>query len=368
MKIAILTQPICNNYGGILQNYALQTILEREGHSVTTLNYPVVPVYSGSPVRHVLSTAKRILQKIGGNPKIIWVDIAKEARKQVELAHLQRQFLDERLHLKTINPPLTFDQVRDFGFDAYVVGSDQVWRPRYNHYIENMFLDFTEGSNVKRVAYAASLGTDKWEYSVEETERCAHWASYFNAISVREHSGIGLLKEHFNVDASHVLDPTLLLSKEDYLSICSREKYSGEEYIAIYVLDFSKEKLSLLNHISKELHCPLRFIGRFTRAGYPSVESWLDGIANAKYVVTDSYHGTVFSTIFEKQFVTLGNTARGNSRFESLFESLGIPSNRLTIEPSKIVSLLKTPLEFGPMLVRKKDMQNKSHLFLRDSL
>ncbi len=368
MRIAILTQPICNNYGGILQNYALQTVLERDGHSVTTLNYPVVPVYSGSPVRHVLSTAKRLLQKIGGDPKIIWVDIAKEARKQVELAHLQKLFIDERLHLKTINPPLTFDQVKDFGFDAYVVGSDQVWRPRYNHYIENMFLDFTEGSNVKRVAYAASLGTDKWEYSVEETERCARWASNFNAISVREHSGVGLLKEYLNVDASHVLDPTLLLSKEDYLSICSGGKYLGEEYIAVYVLDYSKEKISLLNEISRELHCPLRFIGRFTKSGYPSVESWLEGIARAKYVVTDSYHGTVFSAIFEKQFVTLGNLARGNSRFESLFESLGIPSNRLTIEPSKIESLLKTPLEYDSILARKNEMQNKSHFFLHNSL
>ena len=92
MNIAILTQPICNNYGGILQNYALQTVLERQGHTVTTLNFPVISGYSGSKVRHILSTCRRVLRKLNGDPAVVWVDLATEYRKQVELAHLQKIF------------------------------------------------------------------------------------------------------------------------------------------------------------------------------------------------------------------------------------------------------------------------------------
>lgn len=217
MNIAILTQPICNNYGGILQNYALQTVLERQGHTVTTLNFPVISGYSGSKVRHILSTCRRVLRKLNGDPAVVWVDLATEYRKQVELAHLQKIFLDNHQHLYTICPPITREQVEQFHFDAFVVGSDQVWRPRYNAYIPNLFLDFTEGMSVKRIAYAASFGTDQWEFSTEQTTISSFLAKKFDVVSVREASGIQLCKQNLGVDAIQVLDPTLLLSAEEYL-------------------------------------------------------------------------------------------------------------------------------------------------------
>ena len=142
MNVAILTQPICNNYGGILQNYALQTLLERNGHTVITLNYPVVGGYSGSSIRHILSICKRAIHKLTGHPEIVWIDLATESRKQVELAHLQKTFLDKHLHLFEIKAPITWEQLDGFNFDAFVVGSDQVWRPRYNRdHLANLFLD-----------------------------------------------------------------------------------------------------------------------------------------------------------------------------------------------------------------------------------
>lgn len=368
MNIAILTQPICNNYGGILQNYALQTVLERMGNTVTTLNYPISTKYSGSRIRHFLSTGKRLFQKIGGVPNIVWVDIAKEARKQVELAHLQKKFLDHYLHLQTIEPPIAKDQVAEMKFDAFVVGSDQVWRPRYNQYVENMFLDFTEGMDVRRIAYSASLGTDRWEFSPEQTEECAALVKHFNAISVRETSGIKLLKDHLGVDSVQVLDPTLLLNANDYLDLCNGKEYPAGDYIAVYVLDITKQKLDILNSISKQLNCPIHFIGQFTRKGYPSVESWLEGIANAKYVITDSFHGTVFSIIFGKQFVTLGNTVRGNDRFTSLFKLLSISDERSTSNYEMILNILIDPIDY--LSIRKVlDVQDeRAKQFLEKSL
>lgn len=365
MKIAILTQPICNNYGGILQNYALQTLLERNGHTVITLNYPVVGGYSGNPIRHLLSICKRAIHKITGHPEVVWVDLATESRKQIELAHLQKAFLDKYLHLFEIEEPITWEQIEGFNFDAFVVGSDQVWRPRYNRdHLANLFLDFAEGKNVKRIAYAASFGTDVWEFDASQTVQCAALAKQFDAISVREASGVSLCRNYLGVEASHVLDPTLMLDEDDYLSLCSGKEHPEGDYIAVYTLDYTKQKMALLNEVSRQLNCPLHYIGRFTKEGYPSIESWIEGIAHAKYVITDSFHGTVFSTIFQKQFVTLGNAARGNSRFDSLFATLGISKQRQCNDTESIVRLLKEDINYNNINKVKAENRKNSTKFL----
>lgn len=368
MKIAILTQPICNNYGGILQNYALQTLLERRGHTVTTLNYPVTCGYGGSSLRHLLSICKRTLHKCTGHPEVVWVDLATESRKQIELAHLQKKFIDKYLHLRQVQDPITWKQVEGDNFDAFVVGSDQVWRPRYNTgHLSNLFLDFAEGKDVKRYAYAASLGTDVWEMTPEQTEQCSGLVKKFDAISVREASGVPLCKNNLGVEATHVLDPTMMLDAEDYLLICSGKEHPAGDYIAVYTLDCTKEKMALLKEVSHRLNCPLHFIGRFTKAGYPSVESWLEGIAYAKYVITDSFHGTVFSTIFEKQFVTLGNAVRGNSRFDSLFATLGIAKERQCNDAAKIVRMLREVIDYNEINKAKAEKQIFSTQFLSEA-
>lgn len=368
MNIAILTQPICNNYGGILQNFALQTLLERRGHNVITLNYPVKGGYSGSPLRHILSICKRTIHKLTGHPEVVWIDLAVESRKQVELAHLQKSFLDKHLHILPIQSPITWEQVDGFRLDAFVVGSDQVWRPRYNRdHLANLFLDFAEGQDVKRIAYAASLGTDIWEYDASQTVQCAALAKQFDAISVREASGVTLCKNYLGVEATHVLDPTLMLDAEDYLSLCTGNEHPQGDYIAVYTLDYTKQKMALFKEVSRQLNCPLLFIGRFTKTGFPSIESWLEGIAHAKYVITDSFHGTVFSTIFQKQFVTLGNAARGNSRFDSLFASLGIDKERLCNESETIVRLLNDEIDYNNINMVKAEKQAISNQFLADA-
>ena len=121
--------------------------------------------------------------------------------------------MDNHQHLYTICPPITIDPDEQFHFDAFVVGSDQVWRPRYNAYIPNLFLDFTEGMSVKRIAYAASFGTDQWEFSAEQTTISSFLAKKFDIVSVREASGIQLCKQNLGVDAIQVLDPSLLLRR-----------------------------------------------------------------------------------------------------------------------------------------------------------
>ena len=109
-------------------------------------------------------------------------------------------------------------------FDAYIVGSDQVWNPGYFTFlfdtdINNAYLGFTKNWNVKRIAYAASFGKESWEYSDQQTVICKKNIQCFDAISVREDSAIKLCQKYFNVTASHVLDPTMLLTVQDYTNI-----------------------------------------------------------------------------------------------------------------------------------------------------
>lgn len=350
MKIAILTQPITCNYGGILQNYALQTVLERMGHTVATLDYPQRVYHYDNALHRLLSICHRTLLKLSGDSSIHYVDVVRESKKGIKYSQSLKPFLEKYLHLKEMDFPLTKKDIEKGGYDAFVVGSDQVWRPRYakgNGHLLNMFLDFTSGMNVKRIAYAASFGSDRWEIPESLSQTCRELAGKFDAISVRERSGVKLCKDNLDVDAVQVPDPTLLLSTEDYLALCSGREHPECEYIAVYMLDRSKKKLDLLEEVSKRLGLPLHIIGGVDKNGCRSIGSWIEGIAGAKYVITDSFHGTVFSIIFHKQFVTLGNAVRGNSRFDSLFSTLGISEERMVNCSDDVVIQLNTTVNYS---------------------
>ena len=124
----------------------------------------------------------------------------------------------DTIDLFTRNNENVINTVRQF--DAIVVGSDQVWRPKYfKDKIENAFLDFAKSWNIKRIAYAASFGTDEWEYAPKQTKRCGELLKLFDFVSVREMSGINLCATHFDLGAKLEPDPTMLLTTEDYMRL-----------------------------------------------------------------------------------------------------------------------------------------------------
>ena len=197
------------------------------------------------------------------------------------------------------------------------------------------------------MAYAASFGTDEWEYTPEQTEMCARLLKAFDAVSVREKSGVGLCREHFGVAAKHVLDPTMLLTADDYTKLfeaAGTPKSKGT--LLCYVLDETPEKTALINKIAAERHLiPFRvnskvenIMAPLPERIQPPVEQWLRGFYDAEFVVTDSFHACVFSIIFNKQFIVYGNAARGMSRFISLLEIFGL-NNRLLKDLSKFKSV-----------------------------
>ena len=347
MKIGILTLPLNTNYGGILQSYALQTVLERMGHEVVVLNCE--RKYSLPLWRMPLSYAKRVIKKyiLGRKDTKIFAEQHQQKEYAIISQHTQR-FIDAYIHTYNVE---SFKNLKSTDFDAIVVGSDQVWRPKYFTYlfnasIENAFLSFAREWNIKRISYAASFGTEDWEYTAEDTDLCGELLKLFNVVTVREESAVRLCKERLGIEASHVLDPTMLLSKEDYIKlfdVVNTPKSSGN--LLTYILDNTPEKTNVINKISKEKGLtPFRINSNAKGPNasveeriQPPVEAWLRGFYDAEFVVTDSFHACVFSIIFGKPFIVIGNKERGMARFESLLKMFGLEDCLISSDKDNVV-------------------------------
>ncbi|WP_373249359.1 polysaccharide pyruvyl transferase family protein [Bacteroides thetaiotaomicron] len=312
MKIGIVTQPLLNNYGGTLQNYALQTTLKYMGHHPITIDFIPKP----SLFMYVLSCLKTIFFFFIPRKRHMFQSIPKRKNRNKEFEVFTSKYITTT---RVVDHYLS-SLISDYQLDAVIVGSDQVWRPLYNPFLKDSFLMFTQKHNVKRIAYAASFGVDKWEFSLKETIACKECLKMFDGISVREHSGIKLCKEYLDVDAIEVLDPTLLLSKNEYLNLTSNIPVCKEKYLAAYILDRTEEKFIEIQQIAKTIGLTVKEFSASKDATL-SVPEWLAMFRDASYVVTDSFHGTVFSIIFEKEFKCIYNKERGTSRFESLLQN-----------------------------------------------
>ena len=335
MKIGILTQPLHANYGGLIQNYALQQGLIRAGHEVETLD---------QQNRRVGWLRLKLYRMKLSFFHLFAPSIYKRPRYNAsnrELAIIRKNtnhFIKTYIkHSQSIRSFEDFKSVAKYNnYDAYVVGSDQCWRPCYNSFLSSMFLDFLKGEKVKRIAYAASFGTDKWEYTAEQTEQCAALAQMFDFVSVREDSGIKLCKDYFGVEATHVLDPTMLLTKEDYICLIEAENTPNSlGSLFNYILDPNQNKTDFIHRAANERGLiPFQVLPMYqaetrTKADiksriedcvFPGVTTWLRAFMDAEMTIVDSFHGMVFSIIFNKPFWVIGNVNRGMSRFTSLLK------------------------------------------------
>ena len=370
MRIGILTQPIHTNYGGILQAFALQTILTRLGHEVYIINRD-----NRTWLWLFLHRCIRFYYDLTGRDYVCPMN--------GELVILQRnlsKFINKELHLtKRVNTSNALRQLcKELYLKGYVVGSDQVWRPKYSPNIGNYFLDFTTGENVKRVAYAASLGTDNWAFTKSETIKCKNLTQKFNGISVREESAVKLCRKNLEVDAIHVLDPTMLLEAVDYAKFCTEsQKVNGELFA--YFLDDNSQKRKLLLQISKQTQMkpffcmpPQKATTRNLKLSpadcvFPGIDQWINSFVNAKMVVTDSFHGCVFSIIFNKPFWVCGNQSRGNARFNSLLSLFSLQNRLIDCDDTQHIDM-DTPVDWKLVNERITQLRAMSLKFLIDSL
>lgn len=377
MKIGIITQPLHTNYGGLLQNYALQQVLYNLGHDVHTINRRAYDIYTCRWDVILRWMLKRYIKKLIGWEYPL-------SRNEYNIVKQNcTEFVKENITTTKIfkNNKELKSIINKYRFNAYIAGSDQVWRPMYSENIYNDFLDFCQNeSNIKRIAYAASFGVSDWEFNEEQTKECSRLAKLFDAISVREDSGIALCKEHLDVDAIHVLDPTLLLEKEDYIKLVEK---AGEPIssgnLFCYILDNNETIENSIQHIEQELSlksfqvkarnskCSLKRGEDIKDHIVPSPTKWLRAFMDAEMVFTDSFHGCVFSIIFNKPFWVIGNKGRGNARFDSLLKLFNLENRRIDVNEIKEV-YFSEPIDWEKINTIKKEWQEKSINFLKSNL
>lgn len=196
-----------------------------------------------------------------------------------------------------------------------------MWRKAYSPCITDYFLTFLpKDAKIKRIAYAASIGVEEWDIEDELLPQCAEGLKTFDAISVREERARELLAETFGLQSTVLLDPTMLLQPKDWLQLIDKADREKPVELVHYVLDESEAKKAIIKDAARTL-C-LKQEGLSTDKGrirkLDSISTWLSHFANAQFIVTDSFHGCVFSILFNKPFVAIANKERGLSRFTTL--------------------------------------------------
>ena len=369
MKIGIITHQLFSNYGGILQAFALQKVLTDMGHEVNVVQLRQEVKISFA--RKIFAYSKRAFDKyiLGkSNVEIRFEKKCNQLRK--EMTRNVTPFIEKNIKCRIYD---AFQNINEHDFDMLVVGSDQVWRSKYYSNIGTSFFDFADTWNIKRISYAASFGIDYWDYSAQDTEKCKKLIRKFDAISVREYSGIVLCKKYLDYgDAKLVLDPTMLLAKEVYQQLSNMKQHYKEDLFC-YILDKSKDKINVVQYLSKKLSLLTFSVNSeienpnapLEERIHPAVEEWLQAFDKAKYVVTDSFHGTVFSILFHKEFVVISNSKRGNTRLESLLTLFGLEARMICSESD--IDVLE-PIDYSIVDDKLQQYRDSSFSFLKDAL
>lgn len=314
MKIGIVTFHFVNNFGGVLQAYALQKALEKEcGAKAEIINYRnnfilftdtvrLFPVSrSAAEIRSGLRTMKHRIRRIKKFKSF--------AKKNLNLSRTYRNILSIKLH-----PPAC---------DKYICGSDQIWNPYITFGVNYFyFLGFVKESQNK-ISYAPSFGTAKIHTCFHK--KISGYLKNFGSISVREREGVAFIKEISGRDAISLIDPTLLLTEEDYSSIAINPGIP-EKYILLYIMQQDEEMYSYAKKVKERLGLKMIEISRY---GYQpdfvdislidlGPGEFIGLFQNAEYICTNSYHGFVFSILFQKQFCLIPC-----KRFRLRIENLG---------------------------------------------
>lgn len=243
--------------------------------------------------------------------------------------------------------PETREEMRQFNKNCktFLVGSDQLFNNNlYNWFDKFMQLDWVQ-NNKRKIAYAASFGTDYIWGSDDDRAELSYFIQKFDSFSVRENSGVDIAKRYYGVNADQVIEPVFLQDKSFYEKLMQKYRDTSDEYIFCYTLNPTKEKAEALLYAGKKLHLKLKAAGdaaleeRKTQNNWGliteyglSVEEWLSKIHACKFMITDSFHGMCFAIIFQKPFIVISNSERGATRFKSLLEQLGLTDRMISSE------------------------------------
>lgn len=369
MKIGIITWFTGPNYGTNLQAIALQYYLRKRGYEVNLINYEVPPV-------KVIKNKKSFIRKVLYQPKNCAIKLVMNKYKY-QIAERDRKLRNSITAKCILTPEVkTIDELVKIcnEFDLLICGSDQIWNP--NWYDKFYFADYAEVIT-NRISYGPSIGVNKIPDSV--AIRIQHGLRQFKAVSVREEKAVELLAPYLSEKPQVVVDPTLLLTSEEWMDIFPDYGYKGDDYLFAFFLNDEKKHLEATKKFAKMLNCKLILVPykgttylqkADIRAG-AGLEDMLNLIRNSKYVITDSFHITVFSIIHRKQFYTFQRFKEDeftsqNIRVTNLLRMVDL-SERLIPYQSTKIDMLEDINYDGP--VEKLNIEiEKSKEFLKNSI
>lgn len=358
MKVGILTLPIGGNVGGVLQAFALQEYLKRMGHDVLLLDRrynfdrPSIRKLARDTIRKIRLYYRKIRYGDIHSPKTF---VRKYISKTGEL--LSKEDVKRAIFLNSL--------------DTIIVGSDQVWNKDLLCFLDKgeFFLSFLKDCKTpQRLAYAASFGTELWEIS-ENLQECKAGIKAFKAVSVREKSGVKICRNQFQINPVHVLDPTMLLTKEDYIGIINEnDKFPPPGELLCYILNKTDIIDNAISDFAKRNGIKYYDYFRPRKEGV-DVCQWLQAFHKTDMIITDSFHGCVFSILFNKPFVTFGNNERGQTRFDSLLEIMGLTDRQVkVINPEKITEIFQKKIDWSNVNAKLDEWRMISTQYLEENL
>lgn len=367
MKIGILTLPLETNYGGNLQAFALQKVLRKMGHDVYTIDRHNRKEYPSFFI-HVLGFIKRLFLYYVRKKRISikWNPFLSDSEYS-NLSALTQTFINNNINLTRKIYSNQLSEIEDeYRFDAYIVGSDQVWLDKY---CPNSFLDFVKRKEVKKIVYAASSGNKSFFDNQNTINKCKVLAKEFDGISVREDTLIDLCYNKLGIQVTSVIDPTMLLRPNEYLLI-TENQVGNSPIIFSYILDPSIFKTQIIRTIKNKFNYPHieGNLDKNVQTQYASIDDWIYNIKRAKFIITDSFHGTVFAILFNVPFITIGNKSRGMNRFSSLLKMFKLEYRLLIDDSFNLDFILNTEINFNEVNNILEDKRKLSLHFLEKVL
>lgn len=365
MKIGILTYHRAENYGALLQAYALLTYLDNLGHEVSFIDY--WPKYHSDyfKIFSWATFAKRPLK----SKLLMLVRLVLMGNKLLKRKKVMQQFMHEQLRLPD-TPTYTARDCETERFDVAVYGSDQIWRKQNLGGVgfDEWFFGSDNVQADKKIVYAGSMG--KLETIPEDVMFVKTQMRNFHHIAVREKDLQDYLQQQ-GIASTLVIDPVFLLTKEQWHRLAVAPQ-SDSPYILFYNLLNTPESTAFAKELSKKTGLPIKEITKKTVWGKKgnrfidsaSVQEFLGLVEHAAYVVSNSFHGIAFSVIFEKQFFAVGMGEKSN-RVVSLLESGGIKERYVETRHGQITA---SEIDYTEVSTRIKDGIKKSKDYLHTSL
>lgn len=384
-KVGIITIVKVANYGAELQAFATQHIINLLGYDSEIIDY----VYYKNPSFHDTERSQPLIPLSLKQRFFYWLKyrcinyLAETVLSRFLSAYRSRSQRFESFHKRNTRFSRAYYSMDELysncpKYDIYVAGSDQIWNPNASSSIEPYFLTFVEKNKaVKKISYASSFGISSIPATLQEKYR--DWLSDFDTISVREQGACGMVEQLIGKPATWVLDPTLLLTKDQWLSVAQPYPKLPNKYVLIYQLSDNPIIERLAKKIGQEQRVPvLRITKRaFGLKRMQNITDIRDAgpaefvylIANASFLVTDSFHGTAFATNLGTPFYSVVSAKKqNNSRIESLLNLLGLQERMVTDTINLDRMIVTVPGEMHNSQQRLTEERIKSIDYIKTSL